>query len=94
MLYVLFMTLDHWLNSNNLNAEEFARRLSADGQSLTGEAVRKWRKGERMPEAEIVERIVRETGGAVTVQDLHNARVEFLKKDLPGLDELRQAGAA
>lgn len=73
------MTFDHWLNSNKLTAEEFARRLGAKGDSVSGEAVRMWRKGARMPEAEMAERIVKETAGAVTVQDMHDTRLEFLK---------------
>ena len=75
------MTLDHWLNSNKLNAEEFARRLSSGGESVTGEAVRKWRNGSRMPEAAMAERIVMETGGEVTVQDMHDTRLQFLKAE-------------
>lgn len=42
-------------------------------------SVRKWRFGERMPEPEIAQRIVDVTDGVVTVQDLHETRLAFLR---------------
>lgn len=42
-------------------------------------SVRKWRFGERMPEPEIAQRIVEVTEGAVSVQDMHETRLAFLR---------------
>ena len=83
------MTLDEWMSERKMTAEELGKTLVCSGQ-----AVRRYRSGERMPDTEMAEKIIKVSGSAVTVLDMHNARLEFLKKDLPALDELRQAGAA
>lgn len=68
------MRLNQFLEENSLTAAEFASRVG----KVTGEAVRLWANGQRMPEAAIAQRIVDATGGAVTVQDLHDARIETM----------------
>jgi len=68
------MRLNTYLEDNSLTAAEFATRVG----DVTGEAVRLWAAGRRMPEAAIAQRIVDATGGAVTVQDLHDARMETM----------------
>ena len=68
------MTLDQWLTEQKINSEEFGRRIGS-----TGEAVRKWRAGERMPEPEMVETIRIATKDSVTVSDLHLARLSALR---------------
>ena len=83
------MTLDDWMTERKMTAEELGKTLDCSGQ-----AVRRYRSGERMPDTEMAEKIIEISNGAVTVEDMHNARVEYLNKDLPGPDELRQAGAA
>lgn len=80
------MTLDQWLLEKDLSAEAFARQLSDDSRSCTGEAVRLWRKGARQPDAVMTEKIVAATDGQVTVEDLHKTRLSFLKAN-PGAAE-------
>lgn len=68
------MTLDEWLSSKNLNSESFGRLLK-----VTGQAVRRYRTGERMPDADTCERIFGLTDGNVTVADIHAARIKWLR---------------
>jgi DNA-binding transcriptional regulator YdaS (Cro superfamily) len=68
------MTLDQWLTEHNVSSQEFGRRVD-----VTGEAVRRWRSGERMPEPEMVETINSETNGQVSIADLHEMRLAFLR---------------
>lgn len=72
------MTLDHWLTSQKISAEEFGKLLGCSGQ-----AVRYWRAGARMPDADMVEKISAATGGQVTVQDLHDARLVYVRAAAP-----------
>lgn len=72
------MTLDHWLTSQNLSAEKFGETLGCSGQ-----AVRYWRSGARSPDADVVARIVAATGGAVTVDDMHEIRLAHLNATTP-----------
>jgi hypothetical protein len=46
---------------------------------VTGAAVLLWRIGARMPLPEICERILDVTEGLVTVQDLHETRLAYLR---------------
>lgn len=73
------MTLDHWLTLEKRNAEDFGKALGCSGQ-----AVRHWRAGARMPDADMRERIVAATGGAVSVQDMHETRLAFLRAQNTG----------
>lgn len=72
------MTLDQWLNSRKISAEEFGKTLDCSGQ-----AVRYWRSGLRAPDADMAAKIVAATEGEVTVQDLHETRLKFLRSGLP-----------
>ena len=69
------MTLDQWLNSRKISAEEFGKTLDCSGQ-----AVRYWRSGLRAPDADMAAKIVAATDGEVTVQDLHETRLSYLRK--------------
>lgn len=69
------MTLDDWLTAKNINAERFGTILGCSGQ-----AVRHWRLGARMPDADMLEKIVAATDGAVTVQDMHETRLTWLRR--------------
>lgn len=71
------MRLKEFLQAEQLSAEKFARHLGC----VTGQAVRCWAKGSRMPEPLIAEKIVEVTKGKVTVQDLHDARMTFLRSE-------------
>ena len=68
------MTLDQWMTSTGMTPDQLGRELG-----VSGEAVRRYRLGSRSPDALIQEAIVRVTGGAVTVLDLHDTRLRFLK---------------
>jgi transcriptional regulator with XRE-family HTH domain len=68
------MTLDHWLTLHKRSAEDFGKELGCSGQ-----AVRHWRLGARSPDAEMLEKIVAATAGEVTVLDMHQTRLAFLK---------------
>jgi len=67
------MTLDSYLTEHKISGEEFGRRIG-----LTGMAVRRYCRGERMPEADTIEKIRAATDGAVTVTDLHETRLAYL----------------
>lgn len=69
------MRLKSFLSKQNLSHADLAKKLGC----VTGQAVRNWSLGLRMPEPLLVERIVEVTNRQVTVQDLHDERVEFLK---------------
>ena len=70
------MTLDDWIRNNGLDAEKFGKSLN-----LTGQSVRRYRSGERMPDAETVEQIRIATNGAVTIADLHQAHLAFIRSN-------------
>lgn len=67
------MKLRHWLKERRIKAEQFGRTLDT-----TGQAVRRYASGERMPDAIMVEKIVAATKGEVSVTDLHEARLEYM----------------
>jgi DNA-binding transcriptional regulator YdaS (Cro superfamily) len=69
------MKLHAFITSQQITPAAFARILG----NVSGEAVRLWASGRRMPEPETAQRIVEATGGAVTVQDLHDTRLQFLR---------------
>lgn len=71
------MKLHDWMVGVAKTPEELARAIG-----VTGEAVRRYRSGARMPRPEITRRIHEVTGGAVTAQDLHEQRLEFLNNVL------------
>jgi DNA-binding transcriptional regulator YdaS (Cro superfamily) len=71
---LLVMDLKSYMSDRALGGKKMAEIIG----DVTGAAVRLWMTGARMPSAEIAERIVKATDGAVTVQDLHNTRLEFL----------------
>jgi len=70
------MTLDDWMSEQKLTAEELGKTLDCSGQ-----AVRRYRSGERMPDTEMAEKIIDVSGGAVTIEDMHKARLGFLKSE-------------
>ena len=43
----------------------------------------RWESGAQLPDADMVQRIVDFTGGAVTVVALHRARLEWLRENRP-----------
>lgn len=75
---IRFMNLRTYMKLHNISDSAFSAVLGCSAGS-----VRKWRFGERMPEPEIAQRIVDATEGSVTVQDLHDARMAFLRGAQP-----------
>ncbi len=69
------MDLASWLTEQNKKAEQFGRELGVSGQ-----AVRRWCSGERMPDATTIESIRTATNDQVTVQDLHATRLQYVKE--------------
>lgn len=70
----MVMTLSEWLREPKKSAEQFGKELGVSGQ-----AVRRWCSGERMPDAEMIERIVGATSGQVTIQDIHETRLRYVR---------------
>ena len=59
------MTLDQWLQANDVTESDFAKRISSSQAS-----VNRYRKG-RIPEPKVMRRIFAATGGAVTADDFY-----------------------
>lgn len=74
------MKLTDWLAAGGLSPEKFAKEIG-----VTGEAVRRYRTGARMPGPEIAQKIYLATQGEVTVQDLHEQCLSFLAARSPDL---------
>lgn len=70
------MKLNDWMARVAQTPDQIAATLG-----VTGEAVRRYARGARMPRPEICRRIHDLTGGAVTAQDLHEQRLQFLNVD-------------
>ena len=68
------MDLKTYMDDRSLTGEKMAEIIG----DVTGAAVLNWKLGSRMPSPEIAERIVKVTDGLVTVQDMHETRLEYL----------------
>lgn len=68
------MKLNDWIAAQKTTYAEFAARIG-----LTRQAIWRYGAGERMPDAETVEKIELATGGAVTINDLHASRLAYLR---------------
>lgn len=62
------------MKENGISDADMAQKLECSAG-----AVWKWCVGERMPEPKFVERIVEVTGGSVSISDLHETRMAYLK---------------
>lgn len=69
------MDLKTYMDDRSLTGEKMAEIIG----NVTGAAVLNWKLGSRMPSPEIAERIFGVTGGAVTVQDMHETRLAFMR---------------
>ena len=65
---MVFMKLSDWLKASDMSAEAFGRKIER-----TGEAVRLWSAGKRMPGPLVAQKIFHATDGDVTIQDMHDA---------------------
>jgi len=73
------MTLSEFLRTHDKHPDWLAEQIGG----VSGSGVRKWLSGERQPDADMVERIVRLTGGTVTAADMHAVRLAWLKANRP-----------
>mgnify|MGYP001036443150 CR=1 FL=1 len=76
------MQLSDWRTSKGLSFAETARALGIDGVNPGGTLAR-IERGARRPDADMVERIVNFTGGAVSAGDMHAVRLAWLKANQP-----------
>ena len=58
------MKITDWLTTNKISDAEFASRIGVSRQALW-----RYKSGERIPKRDIIERILRETGGEVRPAD-------------------------
>lgn len=63
----LLMTIDEFLQTQSINAAEFAKKLG-----VSAETVRRYANGSRTPAREVMKRIVDVTEGAVTPNDFYS----------------------
>ena len=84
------MNLKSYMEDRPINGEKMAELIG----DVTGAAVRLWMTGARMPSAEIAERIVEVTGGEVTVQDMHETRMAFIRTETPAPKPIQGEEAA
>ncbi|WP_406871597.1 helix-turn-helix transcriptional regulator [Aminobacter sp. P9b] len=76
------MRLRDWRTHKKLGFAELARALGIEGVNPGGTLAR-METGCRQPDADMVERIVRFTDGAVTAEDMHAVRLAWLKANRP-----------
>lgn len=65
------MTLDQWLALARHTETSFAALIGS-----TQAAVNRYRRGKRIPQPEVMARIVKETGGLVTPNDFYGCTLE------------------
>jgi hypothetical protein len=70
------MNIRDWRISEKLTVPAILARLDLQ---VTERTWHRMERGQTPVDADVVERIVAMTGGAVTVQDMHDLRLEFLK---------------
>ena len=68
------MNLDQWLTNKKISVEEFGKILKCSGNTI-----RRYRTGERMPLVETVEEILTATNGAVKPVDIHKTRLDYVR---------------
>ncbi|QKD16760.1 helix-turn-helix transcriptional regulator [Mesorhizobium sp. NZP2077] len=76
------MMFRDWRLERRLGLGEAARLLGIKGKNPGGTLVR-IENGSRQPEADMVERILAFTDGAVTAADMHEVRLAWLKDNRP-----------
>lgn len=76
------MQLRDWRTHRKLTLAETARALGIEGKN-PGATLARIEMGSRQPEADLVERIVSLTEGAVSAFDMHAVRLAWLKQHRP-----------
>lgn len=68
------MQLGHWISETKPHQGDLAKSIGVSRQAL-----HRYASGEREPDAVIRNKIVEVTHGAVTIQDQHKTRLDWLK---------------
>lgn len=76
------MLLTDWRTQQKLSFAEMARALGIGGIN-PGATLARIERGERRPDADMVERIYIFTDGAVTAADMHAVRLAWLRANHP-----------
>lgn len=63
------MKLSDWLSSNEIKDADFADRIGVSRQAL-----HRYKTGKRVPERDVMFRIVSETDGSVTANDFYEGQ--------------------
>lgn len=71
------MLLKEWRDINGWTLARLAAELGLTGEYSVG-TVQRWESGKSRPEADIIDRIEKITGGAVTAADMQEARLAWL----------------
>lgn len=71
------MKLKEWRLTRNMTLAEAAATLGMPGKNPS-RTYQRYESGEKRPDAPLVEAIIAMTGGAVTVEDMHRARLDWL----------------
>lgn len=73
------MLLKEWREKNEWSLARLASELEVPGEYPAG-TVQRWETGKSRPEADVIERIEKVTGGEVTATDMHEARLAWLNR--------------
>jgi transcriptional regulator with XRE-family HTH domain len=73
------MLLKEWREKNEWSLARLAAELGVPGEYPAG-TVQRWEIGKSRPEADVIDRIEKLTGGDVTATDMHEARLSWLNK--------------
>lgn len=76
------MNFRTWLKNNQMTLAEAATRLRVRGRG-PATTVKRWADGAVRADADTVERIVQMTKSAVTAQDMHQTRLDWLRANKP-----------
>lgn len=71
-----------WIKREELSVAATARRLRIGGVN-PARTLDRIVRGERAPDADMIARIVGMTDGVVTVQDMHETRLAWLRENRP-----------
>jgi len=70
------------IKARKLTFVQAARELRIEGVNPSA-TVRRWAIGSMRPDADMVERIEKWSGGAVTARDMHETRLDWLRANRP-----------
>lgn len=78
------LDLDTWRNREGLTWQQVSDLMAGDDPAaplceISAKTLRRFGRGERWPDPEVIDRIEQITGGEVTVLSLHRRRAEWLK---------------